>query len=117
MRVLCEQFEPNFGTETGRDDGEDDAKTVAERKVIVGERGCVRSRERDFRDVVFERVHERDDGDVRWRKYLVVRVRVYAVKASALVEHLGRGGRGSDSADDGIRGGGGFEVDQIQIQR
>ena len=90
MRVLCEQFEPNFGTETGRDDGEDDAKTVAERKVIVGERGCVRSRERDFRDVVFERVHERDDGDVRWRQYLVVRVRLYAVEASALVEHLGR---------------------------
>ena len=60
---------------------------------------------------VFERIYERDDGDVRWWKHFVVRVRVHAFEASALVEHVGRGGRGSDSADDGIRGGGRFEVD------
>lgn len=111
MRVFREQFEPNFGEEARWDDGEDDAKTFAEREVVVRERDCVRGGERDFRDVVFERIYERDDGDVRWWKYFVVRVRIHAFEASALVEHVGRGGRGSDSADDGIRGGGRFEVD------
>ena len=111
MRVFREQFEPNFGEEARRDDGEDNAKTFAEREVVVRERDCAAAAS-GISGTWYLNEYTNETTAMLGGGNILLYAFVYTpLKQVHWLNTWVGGGRGSDSADDGIRGGGRFEVD------